>query len=343
MWYAFVKLFHEGGWVLFPIFAVSIFAWYVGLGKLFGYFGMHRARRRFLTMMAPGATGVRPTGVAAYDRLLGELRVPGIRRAQARNACAQFIADVVPNLGSGLSTITAIVVIAPLLGLLGTISGMNEMFSVIGTFGFGSPTILASGISMALEATLTGLGVAVVALFLYDFLWNQNVKLVHMIQNDVKTLYGVAVADEASAAAEMGGETMHTDYRLVSDQNDKPDINLAPFVDTIMILLIFFVVTANLYVETGVEVSKPKAAAAKPVGAKSVLVGVTREGTVHVYGRQVTLERLRLLVEQEVAKQPDMSVVIIADRDAVVGRAVEVMDQCAMGGAEKISIAAGKD
>ena len=47
---------------------------------------------------------------------------------------------------------------APLLGLLGTITGMNTMFSIIGEFGFGNPTIMANGISMALEATLDRFG-----------------------------------------------------------------------------------------------------------------------------------------------------------------------------------------
>ena len=42
---------------------------------------------------------------------------------------------------------------------------------------------------------------------------------------------------------------MHQSYHLVPEHEEKPDINLAPLVDTIMILLIFFVVTANLYVE----------------------------------------------------------------------------------------------
>lgn len=135
----------------------------------------------------------------------------------------------------------------------------------------------------------------------------------------------------------------YAQYRLVSEETEKPEINLAPFVDTIMILLIFFVVTANLYVETGVDVSKPKASAAKPMSQKSILIGVTREGSVHVYGRQVNLERLKLIVEQETSKQPDISVVIIADRAVDVGRAVEVMDNCMLAGATKISLAASKE
>ena|SRR5271157_1293558 len=136
---------------------------------------------------------------------------------------------------------------------------------------------------------------------------------------------------------------MFENYNLVEREAQKPEINLAPFVDTIMILLIFFVVTANLYVVTGVDVSKPKAQTARTIGQKAVMIGITREGTIHIYGRQVSLERLQNLIEQEVAKMPDLSVLIIADREASIGRAVQVMDKCALAGAGKVSIAAEKE
>ncbi|HEX7510547.1 MAG TPA: biopolymer transporter ExbD [Chitinivibrionales bacterium] len=136
---------------------------------------------------------------------------------------------------------------------------------------------------------------------------------------------------------------MFENYGLTDHDAQKPEINLAPFVDTIMILLIFFVVTANMYVMTGVDVSKPKAQSARTVGPKAIMIGITREGTIHLYGRQVTLERLQNLIELEAAKMPDCSVLIVADREAAVGKAVLVMDKCILAGASKVSIAAEKE
>jgi biopolymer transport protein ExbD len=136
---------------------------------------------------------------------------------------------------------------------------------------------------------------------------------------------------------------MFESYGLVEHEAQRPEINLAPFVDTIMILLIFFVVTANLYVVTGVDVSKPKAQSARSVGQKAIMIGITREGTIHIFGRQVTIGRLQSLIEQEVAKTPDCQVLIIADRDAAVGKTVEVMDKCILAGVEKVSVAAEKE
>lgn len=340
MVHVFVKLFNEGGWVLYPIFLVSIIVWYIGIGKAVRIRHYMKEWKRVLSALAEHAPAASLTGLhPAFTTLAGKLQ-GSTQVSKRQRACSEFMSVILPRVESGVSTIAAFVVIAPLLGLLGTITGMNEMFSVIGVFGFGNPTIMASGISMALQASLTGLGVAVASLFLYDYVQRAKTNLIENLDMDLERL---CEGDKLSPDIVKGGDMPYAQYRLMSDETEKPEINLAPFVDTIMILLIFFVVTANLYVETGVDVSKPKAQSAKPMSQKSVLIGITREGTVHVYGRQVSIERLKIIVEQETTKQPDISVVIIADRAVDVGRAVEVMDNCMMAGAQKVSIAASKE
>ena len=344
VWNVFSSLFSEGGWVLYPIFCVSVFSWYIAAGKYSLYGRVRRARKRFLTSLEKSELGA-GTGYPLYDGLLAALS----RRKDAdadwtERSIEEFTGELLPQLNSGLSTMTVCIVIGPLLGLLGTISGMNEMFAIIGTFGFGSPTIMASGISMALKATLTGLAVAVVALFFLDQLTTRKALLLASILNDNRTLIQKAQdAANPNDFLQRKDDYMQSNHHLIPEQHEKPEINLAPFVDTIMILLIFFVVTANLYVETGIDVTKPRAQSATPSNQKAMLIGITREGTCHVFGRQVSLDKLKLLVEQEAAKQADLPVVIIADRETQTGKTVEVMDQCALGGAQKISIAAGKD
>ncbi len=136
---------------------------------------------------------------------------------------------------------------------------------------------------------------------------------------------------------------MFDDYAMTNRGSEAAEINMGPLIDMVFILLIFFVVTTNFNRQTGVDVSKPKAQTAMSQGAKTILIGVTREGTIHVYGRQVTPERLNALIKQEVIRNPQTSVVIVADENAAIGRAVEVMDQAAQAGAEKVSIAADKE
>jgi biopolymer transport protein ExbD len=136
---------------------------------------------------------------------------------------------------------------------------------------------------------------------------------------------------------------MFEDYGFLPSNEGSAGIDMGPLIDMVFILLIFFIITTNFSRQTGIEVNKPKAQTAVSQGQKTLLVGISREGTLHLYGRQVSLDHLGVLVGEEVAKRPDVAVVIIADQDAVISRAVQVMDQCALAGAQKVSLAAEKE
>lgn len=136
---------------------------------------------------------------------------------------------------------------------------------------------------------------------------------------------------------------MFEDYNLTGNTTASAEVNMGPLIDMVFILLIFFVITTNFNRQTGVDVSKPKAQSAVSQGQKTLLIGITREGTLHIHGRQVNFDRLKTLVSTEITKDPGMSIVVIADQEAAIGKAVQVMDQCALAGASKVSIAADKE
>jgi biopolymer transport protein ExbD len=117
------------------------------------------------------------------------------------------------------------------------------------------------------------------------------------------------------------------------------DINLAPLIDMVFLLLIFFMVTTVFVHETGVEVQKPKAASAQALERTSILLAVTRAGVVVHGGQDIGISRVRGLVSRLIRAQ-DLPVIIIADEKAETGRVVEVIDQCKLGGAQKVSLAA---
>ena len=153
--HAFQKLFEEGGWVLYPIFLVSIIVWYIGIGKTVRVYSYSKAWKRLLSILNKNMPAASIAGMpSAFTTLAVKLKGSQLKKVRQR-ACAEFMSVVIPRVESGVSTIAACAVMAPLLGLLGTITGMNKMFSIIGLFGFGNPTIMASGISIALQATLT--------------------------------------------------------------------------------------------------------------------------------------------------------------------------------------------
>lgn len=105
---------------------------------------------------------------------LGAILAAGIvNRHQDRDVMKQSIEDtgrhVVHELERYLNTLGTIAAISPLLGLLGTVFGMIEVFSTITTQGVGDPGALAGGISEALITTAAGMSVAIPTLMFYRY------------------------------------------------------------------------------------------------------------------------------------------------------------------------------
>lgn len=93
----------------------------------------------------------------------------------------EAITQEVPKLEKGLPMIKLLAGVAPLLGLLGTVTGMIATFQAISLFGTGDPKLMASGISQALVTTMLGLMVAIPLLFLHSLLASRSRALVQIL------------------------------------------------------------------------------------------------------------------------------------------------------------------
>ncbi len=94
----------------------------------------------------------------------------------------EAILGEVPRLGRFLTIIKIISVVAPLMGLLGTVTGMIITFQMITLFGTGDPKLMAGGISTALVTTVLGLVVAIPTTLLYAFLNTRSKNIVYILQ-----------------------------------------------------------------------------------------------------------------------------------------------------------------
>jgi len=123
-------------------------------------------------------------------------------------------------------------------------------------------------------------------------------------------------------------------------QKREATIDIGPLMDMVFILLIFFVVTSTFTRETGVEVTKPQAQTASQLEKENILIAITRDGTIHIDERQVDLAGLSDILKGILAKNPEREAVLIADKEAVTGKLVSVIDACTLAGVRKVSIAA---
>ena len=134
----------QGGWVLFPIFLIGLFAWILLFERYFVY---RRAKSR-------GEHGM----LATLRRSISDAVSLGRNAVDNSLKLATHAYDV--EFDKAFPTISVCASLAPMLGLLGTVSGMVHVFRTIQLFGFGNPVLIADGISEALLTTQAGLLVA---------------------------------------------------------------------------------------------------------------------------------------------------------------------------------------
>jgi len=123
---------------------------------------------------------------ASDDNPLGRVLVATEQSSTQDAAALELILDEaitreVPSLEKGLSMIKLFAAVAPLLGLLGTVTGMIATFQSISLFGTGDPKLMADGISQALVTTMLGLCVAIPLLFLHNLVASRSKTLVQIL------------------------------------------------------------------------------------------------------------------------------------------------------------------
>ncbi|MCX7703630.1 MAG: biopolymer transporter ExbD [Planctomycetota bacterium] len=120
----------------------------------------------------------------------------------------------------------------------------------------------------------------------------------------------------------------------------EPQISIAPLIDMMFILLIFFLVTAHFEKYSVVPVERPRAASVGILSERPFVVTLSKDGILSVGGKRTDLTGLRMLVREALRGMPERAVIIDSDKGAPVGKLVEVLDECRIAGAKKISVAA---
>lgn len=118
------------------------------------------------------------------------------------------------------------------------------------------------------------------------------------------------------------------------------ELNIAPLIDMVFILLIFFLVNTSFVKESGIEVNRPTASTASLQEKAAIMISVDKENRIFMEGREVDVRAVRANVERALVENPEGGIVVISDKMSDAGVVISVMDGCRMAGAENISLAA---
>jgi biopolymer transport protein ExbD len=117
-------------------------------------------------------------------------------------------------------------------------------------------------------------------------------------------------------------------------------IDLAPMLDFVLNLLIFFIITTSFVKEAGTTVSRPEAETAYHRDSGNILIAIRPNGEIWMDRRRIDIREIRPLVERLHVERPEDTVVVVADKASRAGLLAQVMDEVKLGGIKDVAIGA---
>ena len=118
-------------------------------------------------------------------------------------------------------------------------------------------------------------------------------------------------------------------------------INIAPLVDVVFLLLIFFLLSSSFVYQSGITVNLPKAITSEIIKEENLVITITSEDVLYLNDAVSTMKTLRQELEKKANK--DRLILIKADRRASLGRIIDIWDLCRELGIERVNIATNQE
>ena len=127
---------------------------------------------------------------------------------------------------------------------------------------------------------------------------------------------------------------------MINDENEPiSTINVTPFVDIVLVVLIIFMVTTPALVKSYLEVQLPKAASGSQSPPSPLNITLNENGQIDLNGQQVARENLQNEIQAIAQENPNTQAIISADRDMPHGEVVTIIDIIKKSGINKFAIA----
>ena len=129
-----------------------------------------------------------------------------------------------------------------------------------------------------------------------------------------------------------------------SGDDDEPiaDINIVPFVDIILVVLIIFMVTTPFIMKPSINVSLPKAGSGDETAPSELTISIAANGSLFLNGKGSDETAITTYAHELSGKRPDVQAIISADKDVTHGRVVGIIDAVKSGGVKRFAITIDK-
>lgn len=175
-------LIQQGGWAMYPLGACSLAMFFLifyswketGRGKFFTSAQVDAASRAIAARdFIQGQTAINETNTLLGRALAPALAKLSVSHEKAENLFIENLEAEENSVSQWVTYLNVVASVAPMIGLLGTVSGMISAFQTIGRGGMGRPELLAGDIGEALITTATGLVIGIPAMIAYFVLKNR--------------------------------------------------------------------------------------------------------------------------------------------------------------------------
>ena len=223
---SFVELFLKGGWVMYPLLALSLMSAVFIIERLFVLRKASINVNEFLAKLRKALIVNRSIRDAIkvceqYQGPVASIMKAGLlKHGQPRDDIEKTIENAalyeMGRLERGLVVIATVANVAPLVGFFGTVWGMIKSFDALAEAGLSNPGLVASGISVALITTAGGLAVAIPAQLFYNYFMSRINKFVRDIETSTNMLL------ETFGEMERGGITPSTGGGTAEPETAQP-------------------------------------------------------------------------------------------------------------------------
>ena len=352
------SIIQAAGWPIWPLLACSVLALAVVIERFMSLRPHHVAPPKLADEAILVSRYVVPsTDIVLQleqNSLLGRVLASGLRALSKnprlseddlRSALEGAGREAAHELERYMASLATIASAAPLLGLLGTVIGMIEIFGSqgAGMTGADNPAQLAHGISIALYNTAFGLIVAIPSLIFWRYFRGRVDAYVLQMELAAERFARHLNTLRKPAGGAFKPAPDSTPMKFRQRSRDEPEINLIPFIDVLLVVLIFLMLSTTFSKFTQLQVQLPVAnTEAARNHPREVIVAVSSDGRYAVNKAVLNgrgLEALAAALKAASAAGPDTVLIISADAAASHQSVVLVMEAARRAGLSHITFA----